>query len=70
MTVETAFPPCPSCGARDPIPIVYGYPDFELGQAAERGEVILGGCLVGPESPEFECRSCGLALPCTKGPPD
>jgi endogenous inhibitor of DNA gyrase (YacG/DUF329 family) len=65
MTTETAVPPCPSCGASDPIRIVYGYPGLELGEAEGRGEIILGGCLVGPESPELECRRCGAALPWT-----
>jgi hypothetical protein len=32
-------------------------------QVEERGEVSLGGCLVGPESPDYECRSCGAPLP-------
>jgi hypothetical protein len=67
MTTETAAPPCPSCGAKDPVSIVYGYPDRELWQAEERWEVRLGGCVVGPESPEFECRACGVALPWTTG---
>ena len=63
MTPTTTFPPCPACGAADPVPIVYGLPGLDLFEAAERGEVVLGGCLVGSESPEFECRGCGLALP-------
>ncbi len=67
IPATTALPPCPRCGARDPVPIVYGYPDLELGEAERRGEVILGGCLVGPESPEFECRACGVPLPWTTG---
>ena len=32
-------------------------------EAEQRGEVVLGGCLVGPESPAYECRGCGAALP-------
>ncbi len=36
---------CPGCDA--PLPwIAWGYPDDELMAAAERGEVILGGCVV------------------------
>jgi hypothetical protein len=61
--VTDARPPCPSCGSRDQIEIVYGLPDAELGRSAERGEVVLGGCVIGPESPTYECRSCGAALP-------
>jgi hypothetical protein len=29
----------------------------------EKGQLVLGGCLVGPESPEFICRTCGNFLP-------
>jgi hypothetical protein len=57
------FRRCPACGSGDAVRIAYGYPSLELGQAAERGEVVLGGCLVGPESPDYECRRCGAALP-------
>ena len=64
---QTSFPPCPSCGSTDAVQIVYGYPDAELGEAEKRGEIILGGCLVGPESPEFECRNCRAFLPLTAG---
>ena len=63
MTTATMFPPCPSCGSTDAIRIEYGYPSSELAEAAERGEVILGGCLIWPEAPDFECRGCGSALP-------
>ena len=38
-------------------------PDMEMAEAEERGEIRLGGCLIGPESPDFECRGCGVALP-------
>jgi hypothetical protein len=31
--------------------------------AEQRGEIVLGGCLVGPESPDYECRDCHAALP-------
>ena len=67
----TTFPPCPACGSTDAARIVYGYPSFELSKAEERGEVVLGGCLIGPESPDYECRSCGAAVPwiATESPP-
>lgn len=34
---------CPTCG-EPTIQIIYGMPDFELFEQAERGEVALGGC--------------------------
>jgi len=30
------------------VPVVYGYPSSEMLQRAQRGQVVLGGCLVGP----------------------
>jgi hypothetical protein len=58
-----AFPPCRRCGSTDVVEIVYGLPDVELRVAAERGEVVLGGCIVGDELPDYDCRGCGSPLP-------
>jgi hypothetical protein len=55
--------PCPRCGSTDAVEIIYGDPDVELGEAARRGEVVLGGCVIGPESPDYECRTCHEPLP-------
>ena len=65
LPIATVFPPCAACGSIGAVPIAYGYPNVELFEAERRGEVILGGCLVGPESPEYECRACHAALPWT-----
>lgn len=48
---------CPTCAATDSIPIMYGKPADELVQQADRGEVILGGCV--PHREDRHCRSCG-----------
>ena len=45
---------CPTCG-RPSTPIVYGYPEAEIMQAAKRGEVALGGCVIGREDPSHVC---------------
>ena len=63
VITETPLPPCPRCGSTDSIRIAYGYPGQEMAEAAERGEIRLGGCMVGPESPDYECLGCGAALP-------
>ena len=42
-----ARPECARCGRRASRPVVYGYPSSELMERAKRGEVILGGCLIG-----------------------
>lgn len=50
---------CPKCGSQDVILIVYGYPTVEAGEAAERGELALGGCCVGDNDPDRTCKACG-----------
>lgn len=57
------FPPCPRCGSTEAIEIVYGYPSSEMGEAEMRGELVLGGCIVGDESPDYLCRDCRAPLP-------
>ncbi len=63
MTATTTLPPCPACRSTDAIRILYGYPGGDMWESEQRGEIRLGGCLVGPESPDYECRGCGSALP-------
>ena len=53
------MPTCPQCGSEEYIPIVYGRPGTELQEKAERGEVILGGCIVTPDRNLFHCKECG-----------
>jgi len=54
---------CPSCGASDAVPILYGLPDAEGFRAAEAGQVILGGCSLTSSSPDTHCVSCGHDWP-------
>lgn len=49
---------CPACGGRT-TPIAYGYPGPEMIEAAERGEIELGGCTVFDGQPTRRCRTCG-----------
>src|SRR5262245_25742174 len=51
---------CPACGGRL-VPILYGLPSPEGFDAAERGEVALGGCTVTGNNPQLRCASCGGA---------
>jgi len=48
----------PQCGVEDAIPVVVGLPDAALGQAAERGLVVLAGCIVFEDRGAFHCRAC------------
>jgi hypothetical protein len=50
---------CPDCGSTDVVPIVYGLPGRQLCDAAQRGEVVLGGCCVSGADPAWICRLCG-----------
>lgn len=58
---RAAVPPCPRCGART-VPILRGYPTAEGFAMAERGEVVLGGCVVMGDDPTHACTGfdCGL----------
>lgn len=54
-------PRCPRCGGGT-IPIVYGFPALETFEAAERGEVRLGGCVVLGDQPAVHCPECDTDL--------
>jgi len=45
---------CPDCGWK-PVPIVYGLPHSS---DWERGDIVLGGCIVDEFQPDFACRNC------------
>jgi endogenous inhibitor of DNA gyrase (YacG/DUF329 family) len=64
MSTQPPLVSCPRCDTEvEPVPILYGYPTPEAMQEVEAGRISLGGCMVGDESPEFECPACGGALP-------
>jgi hypothetical protein len=63
VKTDTPSRPCPHCGSTEAVRIVYGLPTAEAFEAAQRGGIALGGCLVGDESPGFECRNCHAPLP-------
>ena len=50
---------CPSCGREESIPLLWGLPDQEAMELAERGLVALGGCMVMADEPTLVCRACG-----------
>jgi hypothetical protein len=48
---------CPAC--KTPlIRIVFGFPGYELFEAQERGEIMLGGCCIPPYMPQGWCPTC------------
>ena len=50
---------CPSGPKHRWLPLVYGLPSRTTFEAAERGEVLLGGCVVWDEAPRERCVDCG-----------
>ena len=48
---------CPQCRSQA-IPIGYGMPGADMVKAAERGEIHIGGCIIGPAS--WHCTACRL----------
>ncbi len=69
MTKQPPLVTCPRCRAEiQPVPILYGYPSPEMFADAEARRIRLGGCMIGDESPEFECPACGGALPFVSEP--
>ncbi|MEJ7697128.1 MAG: hypothetical protein WKF78_11055 [Candidatus Limnocylindrales bacterium] len=59
MTGRGALLTCPAGHEFRIAPIVYGYPSPETFEAAERGDVTIGGCM--PDLPvQRPCPKCGL----------
>ena len=50
---------CPRCGSSEIVRIAYGYPGPDMHEEVKRGEAVLGGCMVFPDSPSHECGDCG-----------
>ncbi|MDH3517320.1 MAG: hypothetical protein OEM66_00175 [Acidimicrobiia bacterium] len=49
---------CPNCGSKNTAPVIWGYPSGDGMRAAERGDVFLGGCMVGFDDPHYGCHDC------------
>ncbi len=57
---ELLCPRCPSCGAARTMPLVIGEPTMAAVRMAQRGELVLGGCVfAGDETPTWRCMRCG-----------
>jgi hypothetical protein len=52
---------CPKCKSDRVVYILYGEPkmDQDLQRALDSQKVELGGCIITPDSKQWECRSCG-----------
>jgi len=50
---------CPKCSSsKGVIRIVYGMPGFDLQQEELEGKIILGGCCVTDDDPNWHCKEC------------
>src|SRR5882672_1624325 len=55
-----ASPSCPACGSLQVAEVVYGLPMLDqLRPDLEAGRVILGGCCLFEDSPQWKCHACG-----------
>jgi hypothetical protein len=62
-TPDDAVTPYPRCAASGAVvPIVYGLPIPATFEAARRGEVRLGGCVVFPDLPAWHCQRCAVSF--------
>jgi len=49
---------CPVCAGTRILRILYGSPTADAMMAVDRGEALLGGCIVTPGQPDWECSRC------------
>jgi DNA-directed RNA polymerase subunit RPC12/RpoP len=50
---------CPKCGSENVKRIIYGYPSPETVEDFYAGRVVLGGCMICPDYPDYRCANCG-----------
>lgn len=53
-------PTCPSCNSDSAALILWGYPGnmSSIEEELEKGEIVLGGCIVTDDDPKWECNDC------------
>lgn len=49
---------CPKCKSKDVVQILYGMPSYEAMESYNRKEIMLGGCLVTDNDPDYGCLFC------------
>jgi len=50
---------CPRCCSDEVLPIAYGLPSPDMVEESIAGRVVLAGCMVWPEAPNWHCIVCG-----------
>lgn len=56
--INEQAPACPNCQSTNVVAIGYGLPTSEALKMVERGERMLGGCVLSPDSPMWFCKAC------------
>ena len=56
---------CSECGSKKIAKIEYGLPYFseEERQQVEAGKIVLGGCVLTGDDPDWQCVDCGKSFP-------
>src|SRR5690606_31864016 len=54
---------CPNCGSSELAQVVYGFPDEEMFEKEQAGEIVLGGCIPEVWPPPRRCKQCGTDVP-------
>ncbi len=49
---------CPEC-EHAVVPVMFGMPGPEMVEEEQRGEIVLGGCVVDGDDPVWACSACG-----------
>ncbi len=52
-------PVCPNCNSFRVVPIVYEMPTRENIKLVKEGKIVIGDCVISPDSPEWHCFDCG-----------
>ena len=58
MNSNSDSPGCPNCSSENVARIVFGYPGPEMMEESQRGKIVLGGCCVGEDDPQWHCNDC------------
>lgn len=49
---------CPQCHSTNVANILYGMPTSKAMKEAAMGKIVLGGCVIGINNPQFHCNDC------------
>ena len=49
---------CPKCGSENIASIVFGFPSPEMIEELNSDKIVLGGCCVTEDDPEWHCKDC------------